>query len=555
MKENFYRVNEIQIHVNIPIGQIISLSIRERVNAHTVAEIVAEIEAGSLNVAASQLNSQPIAVTAMKDGDKKALFFGVIGQVRIAREAGYETIYVRAYSLSWLMDLEKKSRSFQGDTSILHLLCKVSSENAFSIQCFAKDQMTGAPFIQYRETDWEFMVRLSTHLQTLLYPAGGHEGKGLYLGMQEQEEPLEIVPLYEKWRVDAEYMRIVDHDVCRAVYYEVMSGQVFHLGQSVCYDTRILWPFEVEMILQNGMLHCISKLMEKKKKKIPVRYCPHIKGADLSGTVLKRKDETVYIHLDIDKEQEISSAYEYPWFPEHGNLVYCMPEEGSMVRLHISGKGERDAVCIGCVRQGGKNSKEFLEPANRWFVTAQNKKLVLRPSLMELTGDGGDSVLSINDAEGNILKSSGGISIQAKGCVAIQGTEVTMNAPKEITAVKRELGEPAVVNICYNLDATGKQTEFNNLPALSMRTVSGSSSTIGGQVQMSEEDLADKKEKAKKLRFELQELFRKEKEKNSYELGDSIIKIISAIPQCSESDQISRIAMGFRPVAGRMGGE
>ena len=54
MKENFYRVNEIQIHVNIPIGQIISLSIRERVNAHTVAEIVAEIEAGSLNVAASQ---------------------------------------------------------------------------------------------------------------------------------------------------------------------------------------------------------------------------------------------------------------------------------------------------------------------------------------------------------------------------------------------------------------------------------------------------------------------------------------------------------------------
>ncbi len=555
MKESFYRVNEIQIHVNIPIGQIISLSIRERINAHTVAEIVAEIETGSLNVAAAQLNSQPITVTAMKDGDKKTLFFGVIGQVWITRESDYETIYIRAYSLSWLMDLEKKSRSFQSDTSILQLLCKVSSENAFSIQCFAEDQMARAPFIQYRETDWEFMVRLSTHLQTFLYPAGGHEGKGLYLGMQGQGEPLVIAPLYEKWRVDAEYMRIVDHDICRAAYYEVMSGQVFHLGQRVCYDTRILWPIEVEMILQNGILHCISKLVEKGHQKIPVRYCPHIQGADLSGTVLKRKDETVRIHLDIDKEQEISGAYEYPWLPEHGNLVYCMPEEGSMVRLHISGKDERDAVCISCVRQGGKNSREPLDPDSRWFVTAQDKRMVLRPSLVELAVDGGDSVLSINDAEGNTLKSSGEILIQAKGCVVIQGTKVAMNAPKEITAVKRELGEPAVVNICYNLDATGKQTEFNNLPVLSMRTVSGSSSTIGGQVQISEEDLADKKEKAKKLRFELQELFRKEKEKNSYELGDSIIKIISAIPQYGESDQISRIAMGFRPVAGRMGGK
>ena len=38
----------------------------------------------------------------------------------------------------------------------------------------------------------------------------------------------------------------------------------------------------------------------------------------------------------------------------------------------------------------------------------------------------------------------------------MQGTEVVLNAPSEITAVRREVGEPAVVNICHNLDAMGK---------------------------------------------------------------------------------------------------
>ena len=167
----------------------------------------------------------------------------------------------------------------------------------------------------------------------------------------------------------------------------------------------------------------------------------------------------------------------------------------------------------------------------------------------------GRSKISFNDSTGNSFRSCGNILIQAKGNVVIQGTKVKLNAPREITAVKRELGDPAVVNICHNLDAMGKQTMFRNLEELKLRNHPKRGRAYSRQQIISEENKIREEEKRKKLQFELQKLFRQESERNNYELGASIVNVISAIPQGMEQDRISQIAIGFRPIAGRMKGE
>lgn len=552
---NFIRVDEIKIICNFEIGQIKSLSVKEQLGTHTVAEIVAGIESGSMNIASQQLNSQPLVIETVKDGEKMQLFSGVISEVCINREAAFDHIYITAYSLTWFMDLEQKSRSFQGDTSVLQLIQKVCKEHLFSFLCFAEDKVTKAPFIQYRETDWEFLVRLTTHLHVPVYAASSYENRGIYIGLQDHGNPVILNTLNEKWCMDADRAKTENFNAGKAVYCEVITGQILHLGQSVWYHNEVLWPFKVDMVLSHGMLYCTYRLAGIHYFTMPTSYNPYIRGVALEATVLERKNEEIKVHLDIDEEQDISRAHYYPWFPEYGNIVYCMPEEGSKIRLLITGEDERDAIGSQCVRQNGGVCKETQIPDNRWFSTDQNKKLTLQPSVIELSGEEGKSKISFDDSTGNSLRSCGNILIQAKGKVVMQGTKVKLNAPREITAIKRELGDPAVVNICHNLDAMGKQTMFRNLEELKLRSIPKGGRAYNGQQIISEEAKAREEEKRKKMQFELQKLFRQESERNSYELGSSIVNVISAIPQSIEQDRISQIAMGFRPIAGRMKGE
>lgn len=553
---DFIKIGEIEVHCNISIGGLKSLFIREQIGAHTVAEVVVGIEPGSINITGVEATGQPLKITANKEGKKILLFYGVIGQIFIEKEAIYDNLLIRAYSLSWLMDLEKKSRSFQGETSIEKIIHKVSGEQSFFLLNAAQDKMTEAPFIQYKETDWKFIQRLSTHLGVPLYTANDYEGQSLYVGLQEQETHENLEPLYEKWRMDEERVRKVNFDIKKATYYELLTGQILHTGQGALYRNRIVWPFAVKIILWDGVLHCISKLAGKDYYTTDIAYNPHMKGVSLTGRVLKREAELVKIHLDIDEEQDIGRAYYYPWMPEHGNLVYCMPEEGNAVRLFVAGMDERNAVGIDCVRQNGSVCEETQNPQNRWFSTAHDKKMTLQPYMVELTGKEAASKISLMDSTGESIVSDGNILIQAGGTVIIQGTKVNMDAPGEITAIKRELGDPAVVNLCYNLDAMGKQTVFHNLEKLSLKGVPKGGAEGGNSSQnASIEEASGEKEEREKLLFKMQELMEQEKERNNYHLGEHIVNVISSIPQCAEPEELSRIAMGFRPILGRMKGE
>ena len=47
--------------------------------------------------------------------------------------------------------------------------------------------------------------------------------------------------------------------------------------------------------------------------------------------MLDTEGERVRVKFDMDREQDEESAYWYPWRPDMGNLMYCMPEKGERV--------------------------------------------------------------------------------------------------------------------------------------------------------------------------------------------------------------------------------
>lgn len=556
--DSYIYQNNLKIKCNIELNQIYHFSVSEQIGDHAFAELSAGIETDSLELLGQEMNSQPIMIYSTKGNTEDLIFSGVICRICVEKKASYDVIYIAAYSVSRLMDLERKSRSFQGITngSVVGLIQKVAEENEFQIICSGKDEIVTSPFIQYKETDWEFLLRLSTHLHLPLLAASDYAGKGIYVGFKEHSIPLEVTPSKEIWRMDAEQAGSANGRGRAGTYFEVVTGQILHVGQRVSYKNERLWTYEASMELKNGVLQCKYKLAGKDYRSFSTVYNSHIKGVSLTGTVLERSGETVKIHLDMDEEQAAEKAFPYLWLPEHGNMVYCMPETGSKIRLLIPGEDEREAIGIHCVRQNGQVCEDTQNPNTRCFQSGENKKITLQPSLIGITADSEGSNIILQDGAGGIISSSEEVLIQAKGEVYLQGSEVELTAPAEVTAIKRQLGSPTVVNICHNLDSIGRYSTFKNLGELKTQTISEKSKRSTGIEVIVNKKKKEKVEKEReKLKFKLRELMEDSDAGNGYELGASIVNILSSIPQCVGQDQISQIALGLRPIKGRMKGD
>lgn len=544
---------DLKIKCNIKIKRILELSIKERIGTHATAMVTAELESGSFSVSGEEMNSQPLKIYSIKNKKEILLFSGVISKIRVEKESFHEILFLTSYSMSWLMDLEKKSRSFQDcNKTVFQLIQNIAEENSFTVISSASDRAITKPFIQFEETDWEFILRLSTHIYTPVIAADNYEGSGVYLGFQKEGAPLNLDVLSERWCMDADYAKALDWRTREACYYQVDTYQVLHLGQCVNYKNGVMWPYYAEMNLRKGILYCTYKLSGLNHGVYPTIFNSCIKGVLLTGTVLERREEQIKIHLDIDNEQDTGKAFFYPWFPEYGNLLYCMPETGSRVRLQIPSGDEQEAFAVSCVRESGQECAEARDPNNRWFITGANKKMALRPSNLELTADNGRSEISIQDGVGDIIRSEGELLLQAKGKVMLRGKKIELMAPTEVTVVKRRLGNPAVVNICHNLDCMGESTILKNLNG-SEEESAGPGSSIGNQQKMDKRTEERMKKEKEKMQMKMKELA--ENKTTSYDFGPSIVNIISAVPQNPEQDRLSQIAAGFRPIAGRMKGD
>ena len=178
-----------------------------------------------------------------------------------------------------------------------------------------------------------------------------------------------------------------------------------------------------------------------------------------------------------------------------------------------------------------------------------------KPSGINFSSNRNQSSISIQDEIGNSIQSNNEIFIQAKGKISIYGTQIELNAPTEVTAIKRQLGSPAIVNLCHNLDSMGENSVFTNLEAKDENSSSIGPGVLTEGTSISNDLREDRKKEVKeKLDLQLKKLS-EEEDKRTYELGKSIINVVSSIPQVVEKDKLSQIAAGFRPIAGRMKGE
>lgn len=161
------------------------------------------------------------------------------------------------------------------------------------------------------------------------------------------------------------------------------------------------------------------------------------------------------VRFDMDPAQQTKTAYWYPWEPEMGNLAYCMPEKGEQVYIHIGNAsgGEDRAVCG--VRRNGRGNPA-LKSTHRYFTTKDQKRLYLEPDVMGFRDlkQKKPLELKLSDEAGASVASHRSITLTAKDTIGLKGSNIVLQAPKEISLVKRAVS-PTVINMCNGFDTVG----------------------------------------------------------------------------------------------------
>lgn len=171
----------------------------------------------------------------------------------------------------------------------------------------------------------------------------------------------------------------------------------------------------------------------------------------------------VRLHLDIDREQEVSRAYDFPWKPITGNLFYCMPEEGTRAALYFGKEEEGSGAVILNIRENGEYCGETADYHDRYFTSRNHKRMYLKPSEMGLLNRTDQNAeIAFKDSASVQVQTSHKISVLAEGQVELKGRNVTIETPREATLVRKDVIAPTVINLCNDVDIIGESGNFSS---------------------------------------------------------------------------------------------
>ena len=435
--EKYYTVREngITVHTALPLQAIIRMetAIKENEHGSGMLEAVVMAEYGREALHTDFCDSRIV----VEGEGGRILFDGLVGTVAFHAEGGYTGAEIGFTSRSILLDREVKKRSFQNADMPYERVAEETvrdyGETEFS--WFAETgRAIGVPIIQYGETDWEFMKRLAGHFHTVIYPACGNGntcfrfGVGMGNGVEWEADSSGMLA----WGIDGGYYTEGYGDgisVMTAAYMETEGSGEWEIGDRIIHSGSRYTVFRKNMLFSKGeavYTYLLGKEHFTYRKR---RANERLKGVRLKGTVRRAEMESIYIRLDMDKEEK--ADYPWPWVPETGNLCYCMPEIGTEVMLYFPSGEERDGIALHALR-GNRESSACGNVQNRELHTRHDRKAGLYPDRMFMEGKDGAVSLKLEDGNGVRLDSSRDIVLEAAGGISINGRKCMSSAPVEI---------------------------------------------------------------------------------------------------------------------------
>lgn len=435
---------DLQVQSAVPVMEIrqFHMEIQENVHPSFYLEGMLSEEDGKEGI------PRPLAGTTVKIGaGSRLLFAGILDEAEVMQEGRGYGIIMRGAAATRLLDCRKKDRSFQ-DVSMTYrqVMEQAAADTPGAVLHFhAEDQAIGQPLYQLEETDWEFLKRLAGHLGTALMPsvyavsaqihAGQPSGRRATAGEGTVKEQI--------W-----YDR-----AARELCIRVRTWEDWEPGDRIAWEGRSLSVKTKECRLERGLLQFYYTLSDREGLRADRYDNPYMTGLLLPAEVLDTQAEQVRVRFDMDREQDPERAFWYPWRPDMGNLVYCMPEKGERVYIHLgAAQGAEDRAVCGVHKNGDGNGE--MSPSCRYLTTKDRKRLFLTPEGAGFQDLQRPLRLVLQDASGTETVSHRKLTLRAKENIGLKADRINARAPQEISLVKKG-ASPTVINMCNGFDTIG----------------------------------------------------------------------------------------------------
>lgn len=473
---------DLDIQGRIGLKDLYELEILAEPNQHTTAYLRGMLEEGTGTEEIKKLTEKQMLVIKSKAaGNTGVLFKGYIRKAGVEEQNRYYTVEIEAISSTILLDEEPKQRAYQDKNLTYGQLVEKVLEPTMGMASYtapeAECRTIKAPLIAYKETDWEFLLRIASHLNLAVVPDETADKPVLTFGMQntgsadskpfnenggpdhiffEKEFRTGILSgSYFKKSAMAENVGASDFR-----YYEVTSQNNYRIGMKVVFDENSLTICSKRAKLVKDEIVFTYRLGKEKAMGMPLHYNKKLQGRVLEGIVMDTRKELVKISLDIDDASSKGKEHEYEWIPETGNIMYCMPEKGTRAALYIGGADERMAWVIHNIRTNGETCKDTQDYEKRYFTTKLKKRYFLKKKETGFSTEDRDTgaiMFALQDEKGICFKSNRDIRICADGNITINGQNMTGKAKRSVVVQQSRNG----FNMNKRIDIQGRKTKMN----------------------------------------------------------------------------------------------
>ena len=407
------------------------LVMKQQVNEHAFGRIKGILDKETDEELLEKMSAdETITIKAeSEDGEEMVLFKGLIHKASLSMEDGTKVLEIEAVSHTSRMDMKRNTCIFQ-DTSRTYLEIARYIGGKYGARVIGTEGRTqeiGQMVVQYQETDWEFLKRMASQLNTVLV-ADSINGKISYSFGPVILKKRELLDYSKKMvRNMGEFYRQRNQgrEACKesdTAVLIVTTREVLELCTPVQLGDLEYLVKGVTMRLEDGqMMNTCELVFTGGMKTVPIQN-GRIRGASLEGTIEKVKRDKVQVHFpqDVDHSYVLfpyATAYSSP----DGAGWYCMPEIGDAVRVYFPDKEESHGVAVNMIHLTCGMREE---PEIKYIRSPYDKEIRFEPGTITLTNHKGMSVV-LDDKRGISLKSGRDVVILSEG-------DIEMNSKKNI---------------------------------------------------------------------------------------------------------------------------
>jgi hypothetical protein len=451
----WYTIDDVRIEGKYPVEKILDIALDVGVNRH-----------GTLTYSGLIPKDEAIRYV-QQDSDKQAIkvyicdkleFCGYPEEIHTEwanadAENNHCRLQVKLVTSGAFADIHPRERFYQDTNRTFDDIISEALEDSGVGEFEAVRGKTpiGDVILQYRETDWQFALRMASRLGTLVIPDVVSEEPKFWLGIPEQsakEEPndisyqmgRDITEFRAKYNESSKFMQRIKKlqdvsDFHNFLHYKMKSENRYKLGDSVTVDGKILTVMQKTFAYEKGGIEEIYTFGSEQEFAVPFHHNKNIAGLELIGTVLERDGQRIKMLLDIDAKRK---AYEKTWFcysPVTNNAMYSMPLEGESVMLGWQSEADHDVLIL---RPARKNGSTMPPHVQKHFLTEHEQHMMMASGIIEYKNPTGN-IQWLESMGFNISTAKDFALMADKDIVIKSGDQVEIRSPERITAGKTDV--------------------------------------------------------------------------------------------------------------------